>query len=190
MIPDTPSFTYFSSCRLSRAVPGAKLSVVWLGGDHDIATKDVLAATIARAIALDEPAVVIDLSGVHFISAAAIGVIVEAKEFQELRGRSLVLRAPPPFVRRVFDACGLSDLLDRESSADATETINGATALESWVDVPVTDPVNWHDTSVTAEPNVDEQVSVESAHAERPLFVRIPSSVETTSGKITGHGDP
>jgi len=172
--PETPSFTYYSSCRLSRAGPGAKLSVLWLGGEHDIATKDVLAATIAEAIALDEPAVVIDLSGVHFISAATIGVIVGAKKVLARRGRSLVLRDPPPFVRRVFGACGLSGLLDGNLSAEAFEAVEGAAALGSWVDVPATARGDRHGTSVRRSPKVGEQVSVESARGEQALFVKIP----------------
>jgi anti-anti-sigma factor len=172
--PYTSSATYYSSCRLARAGSRAKLSVIWLGGEHDIATKDVLAAVLAEAIALDEPAVVIDLSGVHFISAATIGVIVGAKTLLARRGRSLFLRAPPPFVRRVFDLCGLSELLDRDPSADVFETVEEAAALRTWVEVPATSRVDWHETPVTSEPNVAERVSVESAPAERPLIVRIP----------------
>lgn len=160
---DTPSLNDFSSCRLSRAGPGGKLSVVWLAGEHDISTRDVLAATLAEAISLDEPAVVIDLSGVHFISVATIAMIADAKKVLARRGRSLVLRAPPPFVRQVFHVCGLSDLLNRDPSAGAFETVEGATALRSWVEVPATDRVDWHDTPVNTEHNVGERVSVEAA---------------------------
>jgi anti-anti-sigma factor len=172
--PDTPSATYYSSCRLARAGSGSKSSVVWLGGEHDVATKDVLVATLAEAAALDELAVVIDLSGVHFISATAIGVIMGAKELLARRGRSLVLRAPPPSVRRVFDACGLSGLLDGAPSAEVLETVEGSAALRSWVEVPATGRVDWHETCVTAESNVDEQASVEFARDEQAPFVKIP----------------
>ncbi len=172
MNPDTPSFTYFSNCRLSSAGSGAKLSVVWLEGEHDISTRDVLAAVLAKAIALDESAVVVDLSGVHFISVATICLILDAKNLLERRARSLVLRAPPPFVRRVFDACHLSDLLDREPSADEFETTEGASALGSWVEVPATGRVG-HDAPEMTERNVGERASIESAGAERPLFVKI-----------------
>lgn len=88
----TPSLTYFSSCQLTRAQPGAEPSVVWLRGDHDVATVETLAYT---------------------------------------------------------------------------------DALGSWVDVPTTGRVDWQDASVTAEPDVAEQVS-RSARVERPTFVRIP----------------
>jgi anti-anti-sigma factor len=165
--PYTSSATYYSSCRLVRAGPGAEPSVVWLGGDHDIATKDVLEAVLAEAVALDEPAVVIDMSGVHFISAATIRVIVGARNVLARRGRSLVLRGPPPFVRRVFDACGLSSLLEGDPGADSFEAAAGASALGSWVDVPATARGDGHETSDRTEPKVDQQVSVESARGEQ-----------------------
>ncbi len=169
----TPSFTFFSRCRLSPGEPGSKLSVVWLEGDHNIATKDELAATIARAIALGEPAVVVDLSNVHFLSAATLHVFVTAEETLQAQSRTLVLRAPSPFVRRVFEVTGLSDLLDREAPEGAIDTGMEGGALESWVEVVTTGRIGSHDT-VIEEPTVGEQVSVDSAPAERPLFARIP----------------
>ena|GEM_PF-1565147 len=174
MSSGTASYTCSSSCRLSRDGPRAELSVVWLEGEHDIATRELLAAALAEAISLDEPAVVIDLSGVRFISVATVGVIVDAKKLLARRGRSLVLRAPPPFVRRAFHVCGLGDLLLCDLRAGALKTAGGAAALRSWVEVPATDRVDWAENSITAEPNVGEQTSLESAPAERPLFVKIP----------------
>ena len=173
MSSDTPSTTYFSSCRLVRAGSGAEPSVVWLGGDHDIATKDVLAAVLAEAVALDEPAVVIDMSGMHFISAATIGVIVGAKNVLARKGCSLVLRGPPPFVRRVFDVCGLSGLLEGDPGADSFEAVEGAAALGSWVDVPATPRGDRHETSDKTEPKVDQPVSVELARGEQVRIVRV-----------------
>jgi anti-anti-sigma factor len=171
--PYTSSATYYSSCRLARAGPGAETSVVWLGGDHDIATKDVLVAVLAEAVALDEPAVVIDMSGVHFISATTIGAIVGAKNVLALQGRSLVLRGPPPFVRRVFDACGMSGLLGDDADAGSFEAVEGAPALGSWVDVPATARGDGHE-SDWPEPKVAEQVSVEAAPGEQVSILRIP----------------
>jgi len=170
--PYTSSFTYFSSCRLSPSGPGSKFSVVWLQGEHDIATKDVLVATIAQAIALNERAVVIDLSEVHFISAATIGVIVDAEHLLAQRGRSLVLRAPPPFVRRIFGVCGLSDLLSRDPLADAMQMMKRAAAVRSWVNVPATGRIDKEGTSVTAKRSRESHVSAAAAR-ELPLFVKV-----------------
>src|ERR1017187_5223164 len=94
--------------RESRAGSEADLAVVWLRGEHDISTEAALSDTIARAIALDGE-VVIDLSEANFISAATIGAIVRARECLRSRSRSLVVRSPSAWARRIFDLCGLSD---------------------------------------------------------------------------------
>lgn len=154
------SFTYFSSCQLMPSGPGGKLSVVRLQGEHDIATRDVLAATIARAIARNEPAVVIDLSEVQFMSAAALGVIVAARQFLRRRSRSLVLRAPSPCVVRIFAVCGLNELFDQNVDAEVNDVAKGALALASWVEVPVTDRVDWRHGSPIPKPGVFEQARV------------------------------
>jgi anti-sigma B factor antagonist len=110
----------------------ADRTVVWLRGEHDISTVAALAETMARAVALDDRDVVFDLSGVRFMDAATVGVIIRAREFLRLRSRSLRLRSPSTRTRRVFDLCGLADLLDPRS-VDATGT---AGALSTWVAAP------------------------------------------------------
>jgi anti-anti-sigma regulatory factor len=45
---------------------------------------DELSEAIARAIALDDDDLVIDLSGVEFMGAATIGVLVRASEVLQL----------------------------------------------------------------------------------------------------------
>ena len=112
MIPVRSSIPYSSSCRLARAAPGAGTSVVWLRGEHDTSTAAALSDVVTRAVALNEPAVVIDVSGVRFMSAAAVGVIVGARELLRSQARTMTLRRAPSCVRRVFGVCGLSDLLD------------------------------------------------------------------------------
>jgi anti-anti-sigma factor len=138
VIPDPPSATQDSGCRLALAGSDAQHSVIWLSGDHDIATKDLLVATIGEAVALGEPAVVLDMSEARIVSAATIGVIIGTKRVLAEQGRPLVLRAPPPCVRRVFEACELSYFLDGVLGADPLAAVEGAAALGSWVDVPAT----------------------------------------------------
>jgi anti-anti-sigma factor len=85
---------------------------VRLRGDYDISTVAALSETLARAIALADADVVVDLSRVRFMDAATIGVIVRARSGLRLRSRSLTLRSPSPCARRVLDLCGLTYLLD------------------------------------------------------------------------------
>ena len=109
-------------------------TVVWLRGDHDLATTAELSATLARAIAIDDMDLVVDLTYVQFMDASTVGVLIRAREFLLLRSRSLTLRAPLKAARRVLDACGLAELIDPGPPAS-----KAAGALGSWVAVPALD---------------------------------------------------
>jgi len=125
------------SCRSlgSFAARDADRTVVWLRGEHDLSTVDELSETMARAIALDDADVVVDLSEVVFMSAATVGVIVRAREFLRLESRSLALRSPSKCAGRVVDLCGLTDLFN-ERAVDAMRLSVTAGALSTWVAVP------------------------------------------------------
>jgi anti-sigma B factor antagonist len=92
-------------------------TVVWLSGEHDLSTVDALSQTLARAFALDDADVVLDPSGVEFMGAATIEVIVRAEGVLDVRSRALTLRCPSESVQRVVDLCGLADLVDASSDA-------------------------------------------------------------------------
>jgi stage II sporulation protein AA (anti-sigma F factor antagonist) len=111
------SFLRVSPCQMSRAGPESGASVLWLRGEHDISTVAALSAAIDRAVALDEPKVVIEMSEVEFMSAATVGVIVRANENLRSLSRSLTLVAPSPCVRRIFAVCGLSYLFEEMQPA-------------------------------------------------------------------------
>lgn len=93
------------------AVREAEHTVVWLSGEHDISTVASLTETFTRAIGFDDDGLVVDLSGVEFIDAATIGVIVRAQDLLRERSRSLAVRSASPFVGRVLAICGLADLV-------------------------------------------------------------------------------
>jgi anti-anti-sigma factor len=144
MVPVGSCFiTVAARSRTSRAGSEADCTVVWLRGEHDISTTEALSLTVARAIAHDDAALVIDLSEAQFVSVATIGVIVRTREFLRLRSRSLTVRSASTFVRRVFDVCGLSDLLDPDLGVE-TSTRQPATALATWVEVPLTHRSDGH----------------------------------------------
>jgi anti-sigma B factor antagonist len=90
-------------------------TVVWLSGEHDLSTVDALSQSLARAFALDDADVVLDLSGVQFMGAATIDIIVRAKDALDLRSRDLTLRSPSESAQRVVDLCGLADLVEASS---------------------------------------------------------------------------
>jgi anti-anti-sigma factor len=87
-------------------------TVVGLSGEHDLSTVDAFSQTLARVFALDDGDVVLDLSGVQFMGAATIDVIVRAKDALDLRSRVLTLRSPSVSAQPVVDLCGLADLVE------------------------------------------------------------------------------
>ena len=54
-------------------------TVVLLRGVYDASTVTALSEAIARAIALDDAALVLDLSGVEFMDAATVRLIIRAR---------------------------------------------------------------------------------------------------------------
>jgi anti-sigma B factor antagonist len=166
----------------------ADRAVVWLRGEHDVSTVAALAEAMARAVALDDRDVVVDLSGVQFMDAATVGVIIRARDLLRLRSRSLRLRSPSTRARRVFDLCGLADLLDPRP----VDTTGTAGALGTWVAVPAADrvvrrPVRPSARSSSAnEPvgagRVAARRTLSSAHADRPA--------NELTGNVAGGGGP
>jgi anti-anti-sigma factor len=100
-----------------RGGPGPQL-VVWLRGQHDASTESALCMTLARAIALGGPGLVLDLAEVQVMSTSTLGVIARAREYLQQRSASLTVRSPTAPVRRLIDACGLNDLVEPKG-ADA-----------------------------------------------------------------------
>jgi anti-anti-sigma factor len=127
---------FFVVSDLPRGLPGGpepEPVVVWLRGEHDVSTDAALCQALARAIALDSAGLVLDLSGVEFMGASTLGVIVRAREYLRQRSASLTVRSPSAFVQRIINVCGLDDLLGPIPGG-----AHGVTrkALGSWVAVP------------------------------------------------------
>ena len=130
------ALTEYSSASGSRrglaALAGrdAYRTVVLLRGEYDASTVTSLSEAMARAIALDDADLVLDLRGVEFMDAATVRLIIRAREFLRLRSRSLTLRSPSTHARRVLDLCGLDDHLDRDP-VDAARMTRGVGTLAS-----------------------------------------------------------
>jgi anti-anti-sigma factor len=128
-----------SSFRVS--LPGAgheiRPTVVWLQGEQDIATDGELWRVLARGIAANNAAIVVDLSEVELMSASTLGVIVKARVLLREQSRSLTVRHPSAFVRRIIGICGLEDLLGPSGQRNDG---GAGDALGSWVAVPSSVP--------------------------------------------------
>lgn len=110
---------------------GRGRTVVWVGGEHDIATRIELSGAIAHAAARDDSDVFVDLSAVTFMDASTIGAIVGGRNLLRSRSRVLSVRAPSARALRVLDLCGLGSLIEPRETA----------ALATWVDVPAAEQV-------------------------------------------------
>jgi anti-anti-sigma factor len=95
-----------------RALEGSGRTVVWMRGEHDIATVDALSETMARAIALDDADLLVDLSDVEFMGAATVGVLSRTREYLRSKSRSMTLRRPSPIARRLLEVSGLASLIE------------------------------------------------------------------------------
>ena len=91
---------------------GVEPTVASLSGELDLSILGDLCETLAALIAYGDADLILDLSAVEVLDASAALVLVRAEEFLASRSRCLVLRSPPAYARRVFNACGLSDLVE------------------------------------------------------------------------------
>lgn len=138
----------------------AEPTVVWLSGEHDASNASRVSQAIAETIALDDEDVVVDLSGVSFLSGATIAILARANSFLNARSRALVLRAPRPAAIRLLGLCGLTHVI----SPPPTDRVIGkvdSEGLRAWVEVPTERRAAKIDTSArsTAPPRVRADVS-------------------------------
>lgn len=95
----------------------ADRTIICLRGEHDAFTTGALSETIAAATARGEGDLVVDLSGVEFMSVATVRVLLQARELLRLQSRSVVLRSPSTCAQRVLDLCGIADRFEPSSAA-------------------------------------------------------------------------
>jgi anti-anti-sigma factor len=102
------------------AVPGLVVSVsvegtasvVTLRGQGDLATLPVLVKVLARVIAEDDGAVIVDLAEADFFDTASARVVGRAAQYLDTRGRPLTIRAASRQAAMVLAAFRLSHLLE------------------------------------------------------------------------------
>ena len=98
--------------------PRPGVAQVVLGGEHDLATRDQLDATLARALATCSH-LVVDLSTTKFIDSSAIGVLVATKRRADARGSQFnLLLGTVPIVEKVLEIAGVLPFLNRVRDLD------------------------------------------------------------------------
>jgi anti-sigma B factor antagonist len=86
-------------------------ATVVLDGEIDIATAPAIRRLLMAAISGGDVHLAIDMSGVTFIGAAGIGVLVAAANRAREAGGSLSLLAPSPQVQRLLGVLHLDGIL-------------------------------------------------------------------------------
>jgi anti-sigma B factor antagonist len=121
------SLTLAGHARLSRCLPGLVAStsiegtatVIALRGEADIATLPVLVDMLARVVADDLGAVVINLAPTTFIDTATVRILDRARQLLSDRDRELTFRSPSRLAARVLTCFGLSHLVEPGRSGPA-----------------------------------------------------------------------
>lgn len=95
-------------------------ATVVLDGEIDIATAPAIRRVLMAAISGGNAHLAVDMSGVTFLGAAGIGVLVDAANRAREAGGSLSLLAPSPQVRWL-----LEDVLHLDAILPATQRPGG-----------------------------------------------------------------
>lgn len=91
-------------------------------GDVDIATAPQLAAIVHAVTDPGPSAVVLDLGGVAFLSAAGLEIIAGTAAQLAPAGGRLTLRSPSPMVKRMLEICELSAKVDIDDAPEPETT--------------------------------------------------------------------
>lgn len=102
-------------------------------GEHDSSTVGLVSTGLAQAIDATEGDVMIDLSGVSFMDASTIACLARGEVLLQQRDRSLTVRSPSVIQRKLLEICQLAYLIETPLGQ-----ARRASALESWVAIPVT----------------------------------------------------
>ncbi|MFK0192829.1 STAS domain-containing protein [Kitasatospora sp. NPDC090308] len=103
------------------AVPApGSVRVLGLAGEMDYDSRDQLRRALAAALEEDPSLLVLDLSGLDFCDSSALDELFRARH--DKPGVPIVLAAPRPQVRRLFDLTGIGQVfVIAESVAAAIE---------------------------------------------------------------------
>src|SRR5690348_18510272 len=83
-----------------------------LAGEIDVDVAHDLAAAVDKACRSKPRELVIDLAGVTFCDSSGIAQLVRAMDICDCDDASCRITGATPFVGRVFDACGLGEMLE------------------------------------------------------------------------------
>ena len=91
-------------------------ALLWLDGEQDIATVAALNDALTSVVRADSSDLIVDVSGVTFMSTATIDELIRAREILLAQSRNMTLRSPSSWIRRVLGWCGLGDVVEPAGS--------------------------------------------------------------------------
>lgn len=104
---DSPSFLPTIEVRS----PQPNASLVILGGEHDLASADLLRQTFEESLASSDH-LIVDLSGAAVIDSTIVGVLVQTmRRTEELDRKFTVVLGTAPAVERILGVTGLLELI-------------------------------------------------------------------------------
>jgi anti-anti-sigma factor len=92
---------------------------VALAGRLDTPAVDQLETPLSAAVAQKGASALIDLSKVEFVGSMAIRMFMSVARAQAKKGLRVVLYAPQPLVRQLFDTVSLSDIIPIEADVQS-----------------------------------------------------------------------
>ena len=102
-------------------VSSERETVVSLMGEIDLATADALNQALAQAMEGRPARLAVDVSGVSFLDSTGIRCfVIGARKGSEM-GCQLVVRNPTAAILRVFEICGVDEILLEGVDRDATQ---------------------------------------------------------------------
>ena len=92
-------------------------TVVRVEGELDLATAPNLRSRLANLIADADGSILLDLDGLTYIDSTGLCAVLTANSELSRQGRELrVIKASVP-VRRLFEVCGITDLISDDPQA-------------------------------------------------------------------------
>ena len=89
----------------ARVLPGCVIVEVW--GEADFRSVPALEQYLSAVIAMQAPAIVLDLSRLAFTDCAGLRAVLDAERRAAARSKSFALAAPRPIVARLLQVTGL-----------------------------------------------------------------------------------
>jgi anti-anti-sigma factor len=87
------------------------LHTIQVQGELDLATADELERELMRVEGTDALSIILDLSGLEFIDSTGVRLLISAHARSRADSNRLALLRGPASVQRVFELCGIRDLL-------------------------------------------------------------------------------